>query len=777
MAETVRGSIGQEQVFLENAATEATLLKLLEAMQQMGGSGAASKTAGVAGAAGINPATVEKANSSVSGLDKMATGAATGLGNLYNQLISGEPSISGVLAGFQNLPFGIGAVAKGFSMLAQFQETNMKTYQQISQSGANFSGSLTDLRMASANAYVTLEQFGNIIKNNSQTLAKMGGSVNDGAVAFASMSNQLISSPLGSKLLSLGYSTEDVNNSMLNYIANTGGRTKEELANTAKITASTAEYLTELDKVTQFTGVNRKAMEEEQKKAAAQAAFQRKMQSLGEEEKAKLQAAYDKAAASGIAGATDAVMSAALGMPPLTKEAQQLAGTLPDAYNGLTTMTNTAMKTGTTMGDVNKANANFVMGAVQNSQRLGATGDALSLQGNKTITSAIALENQMKAKGIKTADDYNNAMGEISKNQSKQAQSQAADVADAQKTLKEFGQVLLQLINPIVSALTPALKYLGPLLVGLGGAALALKATLIAYDVFMAAKKGIAAAGGGAGGLASAAMGALRGGGGGSPVPPGAGALAGVGGAGAGGGFVGFIRSLGMSLASLAPIAVPMLIGAGAVAGVIALLGAGVAAAIALIGLSLPVFAKGLKDIAEIDGLNLAKVAFGITALGVSIVAFTAGSLIGGLGAIGSKVLNFFSGGGPIAMIKDSILELSPVLPQLTAIGPALNSYSQGIVAFGKAVSGVDLAKAEKLKDVLKGPGVLEGIGSAIKDVGSATAKLVSTTSGGQQNTSSEIAALNNTMKDILRYIKDTAENTKGTYNATKSLNPNLFAA
>jgi hypothetical protein len=36
--------------------------------------------------------------------------------------------------------------------------------------------------------------------------------------------------------------------------------------------------------------------------------------------------------------------------------------------------------------------------------------------------------------------------------------------------------------------------------------------------------------------------------------------------------------------------------------------------------------------------------------------------------------------------------------------------------------------------------------------------------------------ALNNTMKDMLKYIKDTAENTKRTHDATKALNGNLFA-
>lgn len=847
MAETVRGSIGQEQVFLENAATEATLLKLIEAVQQSGGAGAATRVAGAAGAAGINTETVKKANESISFLDKASSGAALGLGNLYGQLISGNPSISATLSGFKNLPGPIGWVAEKFALLAQFQETNMKTYRDISQAGVNFGGSLTDLRMASANAYVTLQEFGNILKNNSKTLAMMGGSANDGAMAFAKMSNQLISSTAGSKLMALGYTAEDVNNGMLNYIAITGGRTKAELANSEKITAASAAYLEELDKLSQFTGMSRKELEEEQKKAAAQAAFQRKLQSLNEEERAKLQSAYDRAAASKVAGATDAVMSVALGMPPLTKEAQQLAGTLPGAYNGLTNMTNTAMRTGSTMEDVRNANGQFVMGVVDGAKRLGRTGDALSLQGNKTITSAIALENQMNAKGIKTAEDHSNAMREIDKKQAEQANSQAATMVEAEKTLKEFGQTLMSIVAPIVAFLTPALQYLGPALIGLSIAVIAVKTAMITWQAFLAARnaaRAVSAAGGGVGGVVNVLRDRITGGGGAGggfvgpprpPVPPTSPLNAMPTASPGGGGFVGFVKALGRGIASLAPIAVPMLIGAGALAGVIAILGVGIAAAIAVIGKGLPIFAEGLKPLAEINGLNLIAVAGGIAALGLAMVAFTAGSVIAGLGTVGTKIINFFSGGGPVSLIKDTVKDLTPILPQLerlgpslnsfstglldfgkglgnidsgkvkdlsgmlktissgdtfgaglgkltpilpqlTQIGPALNSYANGIVAFGKAINTVDLAKAEKLKEVMKGPGLLESISASAGKMVTAATNMATGQSSSGEKTASEIAALNSTMREILRYVRDTAEHTKNTHNATKSLNPNLFA-
>lgn len=770
----VTGTIGNEQVFLDNAATEATMKQLLAAVQQWGGAQAAAKTAATASAAGINPTTVNEANNSLSGLKTAVNQTSAAFWGSVQPLASGTATVSGVLAGFTGLPGPIGDVILVFQKLAAFQEENMLQYRSMSQAGANFSGNLIEMRLAAQNAYIDLKAFGDIIKANSTTLARMGGSVTDGARAFAAMSNSLISSDAGTTLMSLGYTAEELNDGLVKYIGTTGGRTKEELKNTAAITQATTEYLTELDKVTQFTGTNRKAMEEEQKKAAANNAFQRKLASMGETERAKLKAAYDSAAASGIAGATDAVMSLALGMPPLTKEAAQFAGTLPDAYNGLTDMTNTAMQAGSTMDDVRLANGKFVMGAVQGAEQLGATGDALALTGNNVVNGALGLQNQMNSKGITTAEGYASAFKEIGDNQKKQAASQATEMAKNEKNLKELGQAIMNVVGPIAGALTPAIKYLVPAVLALGAVAVATKFSWAVYDAFVKAKTA-KEQGSSLFGAAGAALGRTPGGA--SPISAGPlGAMQSTQ-APAGGGFVGFIKSLGRGLASLAPIAVPMLIGAGAVAGVITLLGAGVAAAIALVGLSLPTFAKGIKEIAEIDGVNLIKVAGGIGALGVAMVAFGTGSALGGIATGFSKVVGFFTGGGVVGQIKDTVGELTPILPQLTALGPAINTYAQGIVAFGRAVSTVDIAKAAQLKEVLKGPSAAESIANAGAQMIQAATSVVTGNKGGEEKTHLELAALNNTMKELVKYMRDTSENTKKTHDATRALNGDFFAS
>jgi hypothetical protein len=158
------------------------------------------------------------------------------------------------------------------------------------------------------------------------------------------------------------------------------------------------------------------------------------------------------------------------------------------------------------------------------------------------------------------------------------------------------------------------------------------------------------------------------------------------------------------------------------------------------------------------------------------LAIFTASSFISGIGAVGTRIANFFSGGGPIALIQESVGKLAPILPQITSLGPALNSYAQGIAAFGDAVGKVDIAKAERLKEVLKGPGVLEGIGTAIRDVGRATATLITSNAAGAEKSGNDMAALNTKISELVRLTKEMVDYNKRQLDATKSLNGNVFA-
>ena len=469
----VTGTIGTEYVELNNAATEATL-KLLLAAITGGNAKATANINSIATKAGLDPATVAKANdglknSAVAGeksagaFNKVAAGGAsaaqgldrlsTSLSPLIDKLLAGTAQASDAFGALEKLPGVLGVVMGLFGKVATYQQDNVKTYQQITQVGANFGGSLTDLRQAALNTYMSLTEFGTFVKSNGEALARMGGNVDSGTRAFVRLSKDLISSEIGTNLMALGYSTEQINSTMATYIASTGGRTRQEMQNTQALAASTAAYMTELDALTQFTGVSKDKIAEEGKKAAQNEAFQRKLSTMDEAERAKTKAAYDKAAASGVAGATDLVMSAALGLPPVTKSAQILHGIAPGVAAGFTAMTKTAMDQTKTMKDVNSGYGKILLEGKAASQQIGQTGDAVVMIGgeySKAMNGIIGLEMKANAQGIANEEDYEKSQEEIRLNRIKQEKSQAAIMAETDKAFKEIGQSTNDLLSPAI---------------------------------------------------------------------------------------------------------------------------------------------------------------------------------------------------------------------------------------------------------------------------------------------------------------------------------------
>jgi hypothetical protein len=473
----VSGTIGNEYVELNNAATEATL-KLLLAATMAGNKQTMEQVKTMATKAGLDPAAVAAANTGLKGLGTGASNGAVTLGKisqagvgvidgflkfgssltpLVSKLVEGTAGLSDMMSPLSKLPGILGLFGTALTKAVEYQEANLKVYQQITQAGANFGGSLTDLRQAALNSYMSLTEFGTFVKSNGEALARMGGSVDGGTRAFVRLSKELISSDLGTKLLSLGYSTEQINSTMATYIASTGGRTRQEMQNTQALAAATSAYMTELDALTQFTGASKDKLAEEAKKAAQNEAFQRKISTMDEAERAKTKAAYDKAAASGIAGATDLVMSAALGLPPVTKAAQTLSGVAPGVASGFTNMTKTAMDQNKTMKDVNAEYGRTLLAGKAASQQFGQTGDAIATMGgeySQVMNGLIGSENKLRAQGIADEESFSERQEEIRTNIETQNKSQAADMAKANKAISEIGQVINNMLAPAITFLT-----------------------------------------------------------------------------------------------------------------------------------------------------------------------------------------------------------------------------------------------------------------------------------------------------------------------------------
>ena len=303
---SVTGNIGNDQVEFINAASEDTLKQLLATMKTMnqsilkmnssGGGGTGSASAN--GSAAQLGATLTRLNPAVTAvqvsfniLSNIVGSLATRVGvvagafvNFATQAAQGTATISSFYGALSQAASAIpllggvlGPVVSLFQKMVEFQEANMSQYQRLTAVGINFGGSLTNLRMAASNAYMTLDDFGRLMSENSKTFAKMGGNVNTGAEAFARMSNQMMRS-FGPELTAMGFTTNQVNQGLASYIEMTGGRGAAEMKNTGAIIASSAAYMEQLNGLAEITGKSREAQAEEMKRQSANAAWEAKLQ-------------------------------------------------------------------------------------------------------------------------------------------------------------------------------------------------------------------------------------------------------------------------------------------------------------------------------------------------------------------------------------------------------------------------------------------------------------------------------------------------------------------
>ena len=466
----VTGSIGNEYVELNNAATEVTLKQLLAAVQKQGGStGAVGSTAG---AAGVNAAAVEAAKASTKAQNDLAEKAinlkktfselAAGMMQLGGKLLDGTDKSSDLFSAFERLPGVAGMVASGFAKVARFQEENLGAYQKITDAGVSFGGSLTDMRTAAASTYMTLEQFSGLMKRNSETFAKLGGTVDQGARAFVGLSNSLIKSETGDNLRALGFTTEQVNQGLAGYLAVTGGRNQKEMQNTAAMTKGAGEYLTQLDALAAITGKSREEQEKALKEASANSAYEAMMQGLDEEGKKKATIAMQNALATGGKAGADLLKSQMLGLPPMTEAAQKLQAMGPSVAAGIKQMGDAVTDTGKSMKDVEKGRAAAQIGASKDADRLGkSTLAAMSFMSGPDAQTAQALQradNVNRQQGIKTQADAEAQMKSITEEQKKRKESEAADAVQAQKAMQELSQTLLSALLPVIKIITPVIN-------------------------------------------------------------------------------------------------------------------------------------------------------------------------------------------------------------------------------------------------------------------------------------------------------------------------------
>jgi hypothetical protein len=605
--------------------------------------------------------------------NSLLTSVSRGLGsifasaqNLSKELLSSSTDLS---AFARHLPI----VGERLELSAKYLDESIAALRSLSATGATFNNSLVLLRQSAAESYMSLNDYTNMIRTNTERLAAFGGTVTGGAAATTRLFREL--GTTRQELMNMGLTITDINEGLIyyQYISRAGSRVQQR--DTQAQAQAAAEYIKQINILSKLTGQDARVMQERIAAQQSDIAFQMQLSRLSAEEQEIVRAGLAEAfALQGEVGA-QYFRQQFLGMPPLTEETRIFAATMAEAASQIANLARISTSTGMTLSEFNEGSidrmGDFIEGAARDAQRLenvlAAAASGLDGPGRTMID----IFRQQNIDLTKYFDEYGRFNRQMLDEDLRTAREEAGRRNNITTALNEFTTTILNARNKILqvfidsgifdaaaSAVTwfanaiertvtfidTALesisqmfgtdKVTAALVIGIGSVFTALAAKMSLSLLFNSLSSRAA-------GLGSSTAGQGRNAGTGA---------AGLG-RGIGQGTGGILSGIGNSLALLGPKSPMIVAGAAAIGASITLIGAGIAGATWLIGAALPNLAEGLRSFEVVDGENLIQVGLGLTALGVGLVAFGSGQVVGAIGNIVGNILdglNSFFGGSTI---------------------------------------------------------------------------------------------------------------------------------
>lgn len=172
----------------------------------------------------------------------------------------------------------------GIEVLSKEVEKTVKAFNDSTAAGALFGRGMDDLRKYSTQAGLTVDQFSNVIKNNSNDLARAGYTVTQAAKIVAGVTSRFAvqtgksGQTLQREMMNLGLGFEEQANltaQVISDLKRTGGR-----ATTGEVASATVEIAKNMKAVADIMGEEYKARQDAAKKAAEQYAFQAKINEI-----------------------------------------------------------------------------------------------------------------------------------------------------------------------------------------------------------------------------------------------------------------------------------------------------------------------------------------------------------------------------------------------------------------------------------------------------------------------------------------------------------------
>jgi hypothetical protein len=700
-------------------ATEATLKGLVKAL------GGDVGMAAVAKATGKTAKEMKSVGTYLNDLSEDLEDTSQGLTKMQkvnNTLSIGVGIVSGNLSGLGSSvkmvgeQFGLVGSILGDTLgyLVERLSENVDFYRQISQIGGTAGQSISNLRVIAGKTGLSMSQLTDAVVQAGGNLALLGGTTGKGVKDFTDAIVSLSSGETFERFSALGFTMNEIAQSTAEYLELQTQLGRTQRMDAVQLATETSEYLNNLDLLSRLTGKNRQALQQEMQERAKDNRLSLQMSGMTLEQQREINSALsmtgnvNKAMEQSIRDliATDGVATNA-------REAGILAiDGMREAIHGLA------------RGESGSAMA--LMTAFQNAAQ--ATGE---MSQEDLIRTA-----QLKRLGVDFEDvrfetlGFKNVLGDLQ--QATKEQSEALKVGKdsalqfdrSTQRLRTAFQALLAPVTDLFSGaigllataiekIASGINFLTKDMSGLGKSIVGLAGLIGTIGVGAVATKGAV-------GVGKKALSYLPGGGGGGKMP----GMNILKSAGAGGGSV--LSGAAKGISAFAAMGPKILMGAGIIAGVVAILGAGVGLGALAAGKGLQTLAEGLNSFQDVDGEKLKDIASATSKLSLAMASMGAGALKGGVSGFIGKIF----GGGTENFAKN----LNNTLDELDK-------------------SKIDMYATS-----------LENLGNAMTNLRSG---MMGTTTASASATGDKLDQLNNTMEQILMAIADSNRYNRITSQAT----------
>jgi hypothetical protein len=236
---------------LRGVASEVTLLELRDAMRELNRSGSSNNSSNTsARLQDLYNRSVRESTKS----NWLASKANAALDTKTGRLVASFAQGANRVSEFSTAIFG---AESSLTKLTRYLDNNVDTWRELSSVGASFNNSIFDMISSAANSGMELDQYAAFIRKNSEIMKVFGGTTTLGAKRFGELGKNLRNSELGGRLFEMGFTINDINEGLINYVDLQVRLGKSETLNTKNLTQATAEYLTDLDALAKVTGKTR----------------------------------------------------------------------------------------------------------------------------------------------------------------------------------------------------------------------------------------------------------------------------------------------------------------------------------------------------------------------------------------------------------------------------------------------------------------------------------------------------------------------------------------